>query len=51
MVRDMLESGERISKLREMGLDGQNMLHTGLRLVAEGVTSVDELAAHVELDR
>ena len=49
-VRDLLEEGEPISKLREHGLAGGTMRDSGFRLVAEGVTSIDELATHIDFD-
>ncbi len=49
-VSNMLESGDSISKLREGALDTGSMLAHGLRLVAEGTTSMDELATHVQLE-
>ena len=49
-VRSLLEDNSSISKLREEGLVTGSMRDSGFRLVAEGVTSLDELATHIDLE-
>ncbi len=48
-VRDQLETQAPLSALRS-GIQGATMREAGLALVATGVTSIEELAAHLELD-
>ena len=49
-VRELLEANAPVSQLRDHGLLMGTMQESGLRLVAEGVTSIDELATHVDLE-
>jgi len=49
-MRGRLEQGDALSEIRHRGIATGTMLENGLRLVAEGVTSIDELATHIELE-
>ncbi len=50
-VKSLLEEGVPVSRLREGGLETSGtMLENAYRLVAEGVTSVDEIALHLDLE-
>jgi type II secretory ATPase GspE/PulE/Tfp pilus assembly ATPase PilB-like protein len=48
-VRDQMETLAPLSSLRS-GIRGRTMRDCGLALVSEGVTSIDELATHLDLD-
>lgn len=49
-VRNLLEENAPISELRAEGIITGSMRDSGFRLVAEGVTSLDELATHIDLE-
>ncbi len=48
-VRDQMETLVPLSSLRG-GIRGRNLRDGGLALVSEGITSIDELATHLDLD-
>ena len=48
-LRDQLETAAPLSALRK-AMEGNSMRDNGLALVAEGLTSIDELCAHIDLE-
>ncbi len=49
-IKGRLEKNASLTELRERGTATGTMLENGLRLVAEGITSIDELATHIDLE-
>lgn len=50
-IKGLLEKGAALSEIKERGIfNGGTLLINGLKLVAAGITSVDELAAHIDLE-